>query len=76
MKIITELCQNHNGDINIVKDMVEQSKLGGADICKIQSIKADSLTNRSEYETFRTYQSEYDRFKELELSYRYEVLII
>ena len=54
MKIITELCQNHNGDINIVKDMVEQSKLGGADICKIQSIKADSLTNRSEYETFRT----------------------
>jgi len=69
MKIITELCQNHNGDINIVKDMVEQSKLSGADICKIQSIKADSLTNRSEYESFRTYQSEYDRFKELELSY-------
>ena len=69
MKIITELCQNHNGDISIVKDMVEQAKLGGADICKIQSIKADSLTNRSEYEAFRTYQSEYDRFKELELSY-------
>ena len=69
MKIIAELCQNHNGDISIVKDMVEQAKLGGADICKIQSIKADSLTDRSEYETFRTYQSEYDRFKELELSY-------
>jgi len=69
MKLIAELCQNHNGDVNIIKDMVEQSKDKGADICKIQSIKADSLTSREEYESFKTYDSEYKRFKELELSY-------
>ena len=43
MKIIAELCQNHNGDINLVKDMVAQAKYNGADIVKIQSIKANSL---------------------------------
>ena len=49
MKIIAELCQNHNGDINLVKDMVAQAKYNGADIVKIQSIKANSLTKREEY---------------------------
>ena len=69
MKLIAELCQNHNGDMNIVKDMVVKAKYSGADIVKIQSIKADSLTKREEYESFRKYSDEYQRFKSLELSY-------
>jgi len=69
MKIIAELCQNHNGDMGVLEEMVSWARHSGADICKIQSIKADTLTNREEYESFRTYQSEYDRFKQLELSY-------
>ena len=68
MKIIAELCQNHNGDINLVKDMVAQAKYNGADIVKIQSIKANSLTKREEYESFRKYSDEYQRLASLELS--------
>jgi len=68
MKIIAELCQNHNGDIDIVKDMVVKAKYSGADIVKIQSIKANSLTKREEYESFRKYSDEYQRLSSLELS--------
>ena len=68
MKLIAELCQNHNGDINILKDMVVKSAESGADIVKIQSIKANSLTKRDEYESFRKYSDEYQRLASLELS--------
>ena len=43
-RIITELCQNHNGDMDVLRKMIESSKEGGSDIVKIQSIKADTLT--------------------------------
>ena len=59
MKLISELCQNHNGDIDLLRTMICDSALNGADICKIQSIKAESLTHRDEYESFRKYDSEY-----------------
>ena len=68
MKLIAELCQNHNGDINILKDMVVKSAESGADIVKIQSIKANSLTKREKYESFRKYSDEYKRLASLELS--------
>ena len=69
MKIIAELCQNHNGDMDLLETMVKDAVLNGADICKIQSIKSDSLTKREEYESFRKYSDEYQRFKSLELSF-------
>ena len=68
MKIIAELCQNHNGDIKTLKDMVVKSAESGADIVKIQSIKANSLTKRDEFESFRKYSDEYKRLASLELS--------
>ena len=68
MKLIAELCQNHNGDIDILKDMVVKSAESGADIVKIQSIKANSLTKRDEFESFRKYSDEYKRLASLELS--------
>ena len=68
MKLIAELCQNHNGDINTLKDMVVKSAESGADIVKIQSIKANSLTKRDEFELFRKYSDEYKRLTSLELS--------
>jgi sialic acid synthase SpsE len=43
MKIIAELCQNHNGDMGLLETMVRDAVLNGADILKIQTIKADSL---------------------------------
>ena len=72
MKIIAELCQNHNGDMDLLETMVKDAVLNGADILKIQTIKANTLTKRHEYEDFRPYQSQYDRLKRLELSYNDE----
>lgn len=67
MKIIAEFCQNHNGDLKVLDEMIiNASKY--ADILKIQTIKADTFTNRNEYELFRPYKPEYDRLKSLELS--------
>ena len=57
MKIITELCQNHNGDLEILEAMIKASA-NNSDILKIQSIKADTLTYREEYEKFRRYEDE------------------
>ncbi len=69
MKLIAELCQNHNGDIDLLESMVHDASLNGADIIKIQSIKPESFTYRKEYEDFRKYEDELKRFKDLELSY-------
>jgi sialic acid synthase SpsE len=71
MRIIAELCQNHNGDIETLEKMVEAAS-ESCDIVKIQTILADSLTRREEYEDYRPYEAEYERLKGLELSYEYE----
>lgn len=68
MKIIAELCQNHNGDMKILKEMVKQAALSGADIIKIQTIKAKDLIYWEHNESFRPYEKEYERLKGLELS--------
>tara|TARA_R100001509_G_scaffold162059_2_gene132720 strand:+ start:1456 stop:2289 length:834 start_codon:yes stop_codon:yes gene_type:complete len=67
MKIISELCQNHNGDMEILEAMIKSASEHSS-ILKIQTIKADTLTNRSEYENFRPFEGEYHRLKGLELS--------
>jgi len=80
MEIIAELCQNHNGDSKILKDMVNAAYESGADYVKIQTIFADMLAYREKFETGlevdgivkiikRPYKDEYDRLKKLELSY-------
>ena len=67
MKIISELCQNHNGNLETLESMIK-SAAKNSDILKIQSIKANTLTNREEFEEFRPFKGEYDRLKGLELS--------
>lgn len=67
MRIIAELCQNHNGDRTILEQMIKAAA-ESCDIVKIQTILADSLTKREEYEDYRPYESEYERLKGLELS--------
>lgn len=79
MIFIAEFCQNHNGDFEILKDMIWAAKENGADYAKIQNIYADMLTLRPVFEEGimerektkvikRPYQSEYDRLKKLELN--------
>ena len=75
MKIISELCQNHNGDRAILESMIEFAAVD-SDILKIQSIKADTFTKREEYEDFRPYEAEYQRLKGIELSWDDEKFFI
>lgn len=86
--IIAEFCQNHNGKIDILKEMIYSAAEAGADYAKIQTIFVEDLTNRSEFEeaaydengkqlTFkRPYFTEYERLKTLELDYKLHALFI
>ena len=78
-KFITELCQNHNGDKDLVFKMLDAAVEGGASHVKLQHIFAENLTFRPEFEeggisitnaqTYikRPYQPEYDRLANLVL---------
>jgi N,N'-diacetyllegionaminate synthase len=77
-KIIAEFCQNHNGDLAILKDMIWSAAEAGAAFAKIQSILADDLSYRNRFESGveengerktikRPYQIEYERLKPLDL---------
>ena len=77
-KLIAELCQNHNGDINILDEMVAAAAESGADYAKIQSINSGELSFRERFENGlkeggrtrvikRPYKNEYERLKKLDL---------
>lgn len=79
MKFIAELCQNHNGNFDTVRRMVDAAAEGGASHVKIQHIYTRNLVYRPEFEEGleqnsemkairRPWQPEYDRLKGLELS--------
>ena len=77
-KIIAELCQNHNGDKNILDEMVSAASENGADFAKIQSMHSGELTHRERFDNGlieggkikvikRPYKDEYVRLKNLDL---------
>ena len=81
MILIAELCQNHNGDFDLLKKMAYSAKESGADYVKIQTIFADMLAFRERFEEGiiengvtksikRPYKDEYDRLKKLELTFK------
>ncbi len=76
MKFIAELCQNHNGDMNIVEKMVRKAAIAGAHFCKIQTILARDLIYWKHHEEFRPYVKEYERLKSLDLSFADEQTFI
>ncbi len=78
VKIIAELCQNHNGDIKVLEEMVQAASEAGADYAKIQSLHSSELTHRKRFDEGlveggkvktikRPYKDEYDRLKKLDL---------
>lgn len=79
MNFIAELCQNHNGNIDTLKRMIDAAAEGGATHIKIQHIYVKNLVYRPEFENGleqngqimairRPWKLEYDRLKGLELS--------
>lgn len=77
--IIAEAGVNHNGDISIAKQLVDEAFKAGVDAVKFQTWKTELLTSKdapqAEYQTQNTKkeESQFDMLKQLELSY-YEFL--
>lgn len=78
-QLIAELCQNHNGDLSLLKEMVWAAKESGADIVKIQSMNSADLTHRTEFDSGadengkvrvikRPYEPELERLAKLDLT--------
>ena len=50
VNVIAELCQNHNGDLKILDEMVAAAAEAKADYVKIQSLRSSDLTFRKRFE--------------------------
>ena len=46
MQIIAEIGQNHNGDINLAKELISSAKQNGADVVKFQIYNAKKLFSK------------------------------
>lgn len=76
MKLIAEMCQNHNGDFELLKKMVISAKNSGANYAKIQNLYSFELAQRVEFENqqpgrfelYRPYLAEFSRLQKLDLS--------
>jgi N,N'-diacetyllegionaminate synthase len=72
--IIAEAGVNHNGDLSIAKNLIEEAASAGADYVKFQSFKASSLVSKNakkaEYQVRNTNnnESQFDMLKKLELN--------
>jgi N,N'-diacetyllegionaminate synthase len=78
-KIIAEFCQNHNGNIELLARMIEQAASAGATHGKMQTIMANTISYRPQFEEGlvvdgivksikRPYAEEYSRLKTLEIN--------
>jgi len=78
-RLIAEFCQNHNGNFDLLKKMVEEAAESGATHGKMQTIFSDTLTFRPQFEDGlmqdglvksikRPYKEEFIRLKNLEIS--------
>tara|TARA_B100001287_G_C22675556_1_gene527445 strand:- start:221 stop:1216 length:996 start_codon:yes stop_codon:yes gene_type:complete len=87
VNLIAELCQNHNGDISIVEEMIHAAKENGADFVKIQSMRAKDLNYRDRFEKGliegsyikcikRPFDKEYQRLKNLDLDHNMHLKFI
>ncbi len=79
ISLIAEFCQNHNGNFEILARMVEAAARAGATHGKMQTVVADTITYRPQFEEGlsqdgvtkaikRPYRAEYERLKGLEIS--------
>jgi N,N'-diacetyllegionaminate synthase len=86
-KIIAEFCQNHNGSMDLLARMIEQAAIAGATHGKMQTIMANTISYRPQFEEGlivndvvkaikRPYAQEYDRLKTLEINHDETLLFI
>jgi len=63
--IIAEIGANHNGDMTLAKELIDQAKLSGADAVKFQSWGIDSIESRMNYEMNHNYNDKKKHFGSL-----------
>ena len=51
--IIAEISENHNNNFNIIKKLIISAKKSGADVIKIQTYTADTITINSKKKDFK-----------------------
>ncbi len=79
--IIAEAGVNHNGDIQLAKELIYAAKEAGADAVKFQTFKADTLVNKTaekaQYQKNNTKESstQYEMLKSLEISEEYHYIL-
>ena len=72
--IIAEAGVNHNGDINLAKQLIDTASIAGADYVKFQTFKAEKIVvskaQKAEYQQKTTSQKEtqFEMLKRLEIS--------
>ncbi len=78
--IIAECCQNHNGDIEVLKRQIHAAAENGADFVKLQAIRSSELTHRERFDRGiidsngktksikRPFKQELERLKKLDLT--------
>lgn len=73
--IIAEAGVNHNGDLNIAKNLVDEAAICGADAIKFQTFKASNLVTKDakqagyQISNLKQETSQFQMLKKLELSY-------
>lgn len=78
MKLIAEMCQNHNGDFDLLLEMVAKAAEAGATHCKIQGLYSNELVYREEFEAHgssslvRPFLAEKERLEGLDLNEKQE----
>ncbi len=79
--VIAEAGVNHNGDIELAKQLVDEACTAGADYIKFQTFKAENLVTakarKAEYQERQTGSEEgqYSMLKRLELTYQEFILL-
>lgn len=78
MKFIAEMCQNHNGDFEILRRMVASAAEAGVTHCKLQGLYSSELTDREMFRSpeiseqnqvvLRPYSAEMERLGSLDLT--------
>ena len=83
INLVAELCQNHNGSISLLKEMIHAASEAGIKYLKIQDIVSKELVHRKKFDNpkskknlFRPYKKEKQRLSKLDLPKNFRDIFI